>query len=143
MRKHCISSERSSVYHQFHRNCISSMRKHCISSSRQYTHLRCDDIQHGFAVLMRCSLTADDIPSLSAWIKKEASHRLASFLVEMAVIEAHASVVASQPSAFLCPFCCRKRWTVAVSITASKKAITRAFTEQVKPRAIFKWWRWR
>ena len=32
--------------------------------------LRCDEIQHGRAVLMIYSLTADDIPLLSQWIKK-------------------------------------------------------------------------
>ena len=47
---------------------------------------------------MRYSLTADDIPSLSAWIKKEASQRLASFLVEMAVIETASENPSTQPS---------------------------------------------
>ena len=38
-----------------------------------YTHLWCDEIQHGNAVLMIFTLKRDDIPSLSAWIKNSRS----------------------------------------------------------------------
>ena len=59
----CISSKRSFVYHQADRN----------------THLRCDEMQHGIAVLMIYTLTRDDIPSLSAWIKKTDKSKLVGF----------------------------------------------------------------
>ena len=45
-----------------------------------YTHLLCDEIQHGNAVLMIYTLKRDDIPSLSAWIKKTLVQKNESFL---------------------------------------------------------------
>ena len=38
-----------------------------------YTHLWCDEIQHGNAVLMIYTLKRDDIPLLSQWIKNSRS----------------------------------------------------------------------
>ena len=67
---------RSIVYHQFRKelHIIKAERfvyHHC---ERFFdTHLRCDEIQHGNAVLMIYTLTRDDIPLLSQWIKKSRS----------------------------------------------------------------------
>ena len=63
-------SRRSLGYHQCEALYIIGFEKAVYHQADRNTHLRCDDIQHGFAVLMICSLTVDDIPSLSAWIKK-------------------------------------------------------------------------
>ena len=69
------------AYHQLRKKLYIINAKHCISSSRQNTHLRCDEIQHGYAVLMIYTLTRDDIPSLSAWIKKSDKSKLVGFFV--------------------------------------------------------------
>ena len=61
--KNCISSKRSFVYHQADRN----------------THLRCDEIQRRLAAFDDIQPTADDIPSLSAWIKKSSFQRTRIF----------------------------------------------------------------
>ena len=71
---------RSIAYHQFRKELhIINFARSCISSSRQNAHLRCDEIQHGYAVLMIYTLTRDDIPSLSAWIKKSDKSKLVGF----------------------------------------------------------------
>ena len=79
-RKPCIPSIPLGIaYHQLHKKLYIINAKHCISSSRQNTHLRCDDIRmyaspkarHTFDDMQPCG--ADDIPSLSAWIKKSCS----------------------------------------------------------------------
>ncbi len=51
---------RSIVYHQFRKELHIIKTKFCISSSRQVfnPHLRCDEIQHGFAVLMIYTTTS-------------------------------------------------------------------------------------
>ena len=70
----CINSA-GIVYHQNEVLYIIRFARSGISSSRQILmHTkRCDEIQHGNAVLMICTLARDDIPSLSAWIKKPRS----------------------------------------------------------------------
>ena len=71
---------RSIVYHQFRRNCISSKRSFVYHQADRNTHLRCDGIQHGVAVLMIYTLTRDDIPSPSAWIKNSRSEEREFFV---------------------------------------------------------------
>ncbi len=78
--KPCISS----ITQELH---IINFVRSCISSSRQNVHLRCDDIQHGKAVSMICTLPRDDIPSLSAWIKKIPSQRTWNFLAPQTGLE--------------------------------------------------------
>ena len=77
-----IKSRQSRVYHQFRRNCISSRRSlvyhHC--ESYFYTHLKVWwDTTTELPLLMIYSLTADDIPLLSQWIKKSTSRNLSIF----------------------------------------------------------------
>ena len=62
---------------------IINSARNCISSSRQNAHLRCDEIQHGGAVLMIYTLKRDDITSLSAWHKKIPVLANRNFLAEM------------------------------------------------------------
>ena len=52
------------------RNCISSRQSLVYHQADYYTHLRCDDIQPLRADEIQCAQHIDDIPSLSAWIKK-------------------------------------------------------------------------
>ena len=59
------------VYHQ-------GVALHIIKPTEIHT-CRCDEIQHGYAVLMIYTLTRDDIPSLSAWIKKSDKSKLVGF----------------------------------------------------------------
>ena len=67
---------RSIVYHQFHKelHIIKAKRfvyHHC---ERLFdTHLRCDEIQRREPPLMIYTLTRDDMPLLSQWIKKSRS----------------------------------------------------------------------
>ena len=62
--RRATKSRRSLVYHQFQRNCISSTSQEVVyHQDDRNTHLRCDEIQHGYAVLMIYTLTRDDIPS--------------------------------------------------------------------------------
>ena len=71
---------RSIVYHQFRRNCISSTSLEVVyHQADRNAHLWCDEIQLGVAVLMIYTLTRDDIPSLSAWIKKHSFKRTSVF----------------------------------------------------------------
>ena len=72
---------RSIVYHQFRKelHIIKTLVLYIIKPTVFYTHLRCDEIQHGIAVLMIYTLKRDDIPSLSAWIKKHSFKRTSVF----------------------------------------------------------------
>ena len=78
--KNCVSS----IPQELHiingdNRCISSKRNALHIIKPTYMHTSCDEIQHGYAVLMIYTLTRDDIPSLSAWIKKFQVRRLGIF----------------------------------------------------------------
>ena len=68
----CISSIPQGI--AYHQNAV----LHIIKPTEIHTW-RCDEIQHGKAVLMIYTLTRDDIPSLSAWIKKSDKSKLVGF----------------------------------------------------------------
>ena len=61
------------------RNCISSKRSFVYHQADRYTHLRCDDIRRTKCGDDMQPCRADDMPSLSAWIKKFQVRRLGIF----------------------------------------------------------------
>ena len=90
-RKSKTKSRQSRVYHQFlgELHIIKAERfvyHHC-ESFLIHTY-RCDEIQHGCAVLMIYTLKRDDIPLLSQWIKNR-QVETCRFLVRVTGLEYH------------------------------------------------------